>query len=191
MRRSGVRSPSAPPNQRLDSRCASPPRVISNVVPCRAWRGGVPSHTAAPLSDEIAGGVAPICPYDCDLSDERTVSERRTTAGVAAQFSERALHLSPQAPRSGTNRKVPSRLERLARGGYAARGIVYLIAGALTTAAATGSGGRTTGAKGALIELSWQPLGYVLVAALALGLCCFAAWRIYEAIADPEGKGGG
>jgi Domain of Unknown Function (DUF1206) len=91
----------------------------------------------------------------------------------------------------GTNRNIPFQLERLARVGYAARGFVYLIVGGLATAAAIGSGGRTTSAKGALIELYWQPLGYFLVAALSLGLCCFGAWRVYESIADPEGNGRG
>jgi uncharacterized protein DUF1206 len=85
---------------------------------------------------------------------------------------------------------VPRHLAILARAGYASRGIVYVIVGALTTAAALGkTGGRTTGAKGALIELSWQPFGYALVAALALGLCSFAAWCAFQAINDPDGYG--
>jgi hypothetical protein len=85
---------------------------------------------------------------------------------------------------------VPRYLAILARAGYASRGIVYVIVGALTTAAALGTqGGRTIGAKGALIELAWQPFGYGLVAALALGLCSFAAWCAFQAINDPHGYG--
>ena len=85
---------------------------------------------------------------------------------------------------------VPKHLTILARAGYASRGIVYMIVGALTTAAAIGSKGcRTTGAKGALIELAWQPFGYALVAAFALGLCSFAAWCVFQAINDTDGYG--
>lgn len=79
----------------------------------------------------------------------------------------------------------------MARAGYAARGFVYLTIGALTAASAFGSRNHTASTKGALIELYSQPLGYFLLGALALGLFCFGAWRIYEAIADPEGNGRG
>ena len=41
-------------------------------------------------------------------------------------------------------------LEWLARSGYAARGIVYVIIGWLALVAAFGTGGGTTGSKGAL-----------------------------------------
>jgi hypothetical protein len=57
-----------------------------------------------------------------------------------------------------------SRLEQLARLGYAARGTVSLIVGGLALLAAFGQGGEATGSKGALQALMTQPLGEVLLA---------------------------
>lgn len=60
-------------------------------------------------------------------------------------------------------------LEPLARGGYAARGVVYLIVGGLATLAATGYGGQTTGSHGALASLLGEPLGDALLIIIAVG----------------------
>jgi hypothetical protein len=79
-------------------------------------------------------------------------------------------------------------IEAMARVGYGARGMVYLIVGGLATTAALGSGGgRPAGTKGALESLFAQPFGSVLVGIVAVGLACFACWRLVQAILDPEG----
>jgi hypothetical protein len=77
----------------------------------------------------------------------------------------------------------------LARLGYAAKGIVYIIVGMLAFAAARGSGGRTTGTRGALVEIITQPFGEILLAIVALGLVGYVLWRFVQAIVDPEHKG--
>lgn len=79
-------------------------------------------------------------------------------------------------------------VEPAARAGYAAKGVVYLIVGLLAAQAALGHGrvGDSSDAFSAILE---QPLGRVLLGAVALGLLCYAVWRIVTAVADTEGKG--
>jgi hypothetical protein len=79
--------------------------------------------------------------------------------------------------------------ERLARFGYAARGVVYLLVGGLALLAAFGNGGQTTDSKGALQTLLTHPLGGAWVAAIGIGLICFALWRIAQAIFDADHLG--
>lgn len=76
----------------------------------------------------------------------------------------------------------------LARSGYAARGVVYLIIGAFAFLAGTG-GGKTVGTKGAIQQLLGQPFGEALLWIMVIGLVAYAAWRLTQAIADPEGHG--
>ncbi|MDC7785937.1 DUF1206 domain-containing protein [Rhodoplanes sp. TEM] len=79
--------------------------------------------------------------------------------------------------------------ERLARLGYAARGVVYLLVGGLAVMAALGRGGETTGSKGALQTLLEQPLGTVWLAIVSAGLLCFAAWRVLQSVFDADHLG--
>lgn len=77
----------------------------------------------------------------------------------------------------------------LARFGYAAKGVVYLIVGLLAAMAAFGMGGRTTDSRGALEEILSQPYGKFLLGAVAVGLFGYAAWRLVQAFKDTENKG--
>lgn len=80
-------------------------------------------------------------------------------------------------------------VERAARLGYLVKGLVYVIVGTLAVQAAVGSGGRTTGASGALESISRQPFGRVLLIAVAAGLVGYALWRLVQGVFDVEGKG--
>lgn len=80
-------------------------------------------------------------------------------------------------------------VERCARVGYAAKGVVYAIIGVLAVQVAVGQGGRTTDSEGALAKVAEQPFGAVLLALLALGLVGFVVWRFVQAFVDPERKG--
>ena len=85
--------------------------------------------------------------------------------------------------------KTRSNLELMARLGFGARGAVYCLVGALAVLAAIGSGGQTTGSRGALQTLIGEPFGRVILGIVALGLACFAVWRIVEAITDADHHG--
>lgn len=77
----------------------------------------------------------------------------------------------------------------LARAGYGARGIVYLMVGGLAALAAFGEGGQTTGSRGALQELLTAPLGGIMLGAIAAGLAGFALWRFIQAVTDTDQHG--
>jgi hypothetical protein len=80
------------------------------------------------------------------------------------------------------------RLEGLARVGYAARGIVYLLVGWLAAASAF-SEARPPSIGGALSAVSDLPAGWLLVAAISVGLFAYALWRLVQAVLDLNGKG--
>jgi hypothetical protein len=74
-------------------------------------------------------------------------------------------------------------IERGARLGFAAMGVVYFIVGFLAIRAAMGIG-RTTDPHGALGVLLHQPFGRVILAIVAIGLLGFAVWRLLDAARD-------
>jgi hypothetical protein len=77
----------------------------------------------------------------------------------------------------------------LARLGYGAKGVVYLIIGWLAVQVAIGSGGKTTDQRGALQVISEQPFGKFLLVLVIIGLIGFAIWCFLQAWFDTEGKG--
>jgi hypothetical protein len=76
----------------------------------------------------------------------------------------------------------------LARGGYAARGLVYLIIGFFALLAALGSG-QPADSHSSLQKLLAQPFGHALVALVVVGLIAFAAWRLLQATRDVDHHG--
>jgi Domain of Unknown Function (DUF1206) len=86
-------------------------------------------------------------------------------------------------------RKASPWIERLARIGYVAYGIVYMLVGALAVRAAIGGGGKATGQEGALRQVLLAPLGRVLLGMIVVGLLAYATWRLFQGILDPENDG--
>lgn len=94
-----------------------------------------------------------------------------------------------EARRATTNASRSDWVEMLARFGYAAKGVVYMIVGILAFQAASGSGGQTTGSEGALRAVAGQPFGQVLLWLIGIGLIGYALWRFIQAGLDPDRKG--
>ncbi|TRW16664.1 DUF1206 domain-containing protein [Glacieibacterium frigidum] len=81
-----------------------------------------------------------------------------------------------------------SRLTTLARLGFAARGLTYVLIGWFAIAAAR-SGGAPGDNRAALGSLADSAAGQWLLAVIALGLLGYALWRFSEAWFDPERHG--
>lgn len=80
-------------------------------------------------------------------------------------------------------------VDKLARLGYATKGLVYTIIGVIAALAALRGGGETADSRGALEEIVRQPYGRVMLIAVAAGLACYALWRLTQAVMDTEDKG--
>ncbi|HEX6144566.1 MAG TPA: DUF1206 domain-containing protein [Geminicoccaceae bacterium] len=86
--------------------------------------------------------------------------------------------------------EIGSGVTMLARAGYAARGVVYIIIGYFAVLAAWGGGGgQTTDSKGALLSLLDEPFGTVLLGIVAVGLIGYALWRLIQGAMDTDGHG--
>lgn len=84
--------------------------------------------------------------------------------------------------------KYSDRMTLLARIGFAARGLVYVLIGWFALDVAL-HGGEATDNQGALGSLADAPLGHILLAVCALGFAGYAVWRLTESITDPENRG--
>jgi hypothetical protein len=82
-------------------------------------------------------------------------------------------------------------LETLTRIGFACKGVVYFLVGALALLMALGEGGETTDQRGAMGRIAEQPFGEFALIIVGGGLLAYALWRFLSAIYDTEGAGSG
>jgi hypothetical protein len=83
----------------------------------------------------------------------------------------------------------PDVLEPIARLGYASKAVIYGIVGVLAILAAGNRGGLITDPNGALRMVLTRPYGRILLLVLAIGLFGYAAWRLLDAVMDPDRAG--
>jgi hypothetical protein len=81
-------------------------------------------------------------------------------------------------------------IEALARVGFVARGLLYLVIAALAVAVAAGDHSSDASSQGALQELADKPFGFWLIAALAVGFGGYSLWRLVSAIAGRTQESG-
>ena len=80
-------------------------------------------------------------------------------------------------------------VKRLARLGYVAKGVVYAVIGFLALREALGIGGKATDPSGVIHSVGAQPFGGAMLALLAVGLACYALWKVVQGVMDPDDKG--
>ena len=73
-------------------------------------------------------------------------------------------------------------LEKLARFGCINKGLVYFTIGLLILRLVFGISSQRTNSKGALRFISTQPFGKLALVIVAIGLICYALWRLFEAL---------
>lgn len=84
---------------------------------------------------------------------------------------------------TGNRVSTSSAFRMLGRAGLAARGVIYILVGALAVQIAFGkSGGKEADRQGALQTVAKTPGGTVLLWLLAIGLAGMALWRFSEVI---------
>jgi uncharacterized protein DUF1206 len=94
-------------------------------------------------------------------------------------------------PLVGTPRNTEfRRFEPMVRLGYAAKGLIYLLIGALALRLALGDGGRITDSSGVLRTFVQQPFGWILLMAIGVSILAYTAWEIVKALLDVDHKGG-
>lgn len=93
--------------------------------------------------------------------------------------------------RGSARRAARSRfLAVLARAGFAARGVLYVIIGWIALEVAFGNSGQHADSSGALRLLARTPAGGIILWLLAVGFLGLALWRLSEAIWGAAGSGG-
>lgn len=98
------------------------------------------------------------------------------------------MHRAQGIDAARSAREVAAWVPPLARLGYAAKGVVYLLVGAIAFQAATAAG-SPEGARGALRSLADESGGRLVLAAIAIGLFAHVLWRLVQAVRDPEHRG--
>jgi hypothetical protein len=81
-----------------------------------------------------------------------------------------------------------SGLSTFARLGYAAKGVVYVLIGALAALAAVGHSGAIVDANGAVRTIYQQPFGQALLYLTAIGLFGYVLWCLARALNDPSNR---
>lgn len=112
-----------------------------------------------------------------------------------SRMARRIIHPADQGPSAvavRAARRASPWLERIARFGYAARGVVYLLVGYVAVRAALSpAGGGPTDSGGALRIMDDGSAERVLLAVVSAGLFGFALWRFLQAAFAPEQRKGG
>lgn len=94
-----------------------------------------------------------------------------------------------RAANNAANTSPSKWIEMLARLGYAAKGLVYIIVGFLAIKTGLGTGAQVEDSGGALESLVNEPFGKTMLIIAGIGLLGYTLWRMVQAIKDPEHEG--
>ena len=104
----------------------------------------------------------------------RRTTARRTTSRSASRTTSRGKSTARRAANSDA-------LIFLARAGFVARGIMYILIGWIALLVAFGQTGQQADRTGALHEVSSTPFGEVILWVLVIGFFGMMLWRLSEA----------
>lgn len=79
-----------------------------------------------------------------------------------------------------------SKFQMMARAGYGARGVVFLLIAALALFSSFAGGQADT--RGALQAILQQPFGRVWIGLIGVGLAGFVVWRLAQSLANADGQ---
>lgn len=82
---------------------------------------------------------------------------------------------------------MDNHFETLARSGYIARGVVYLLLGGLALTSAIYGGSDPQGSSDALSSLIGLPFGRILLGLVAIGLIGYILWRLAQGLLNADG----
>ena len=91
---------------------------------------------------------------------------------------------------TATVHKIAGWVPPVARAGYAAKGVVYVLVGYIALKAGLASG-EPQGTTGALQSLVDERGGYLMLTLIAAGLLAHVVWRLVQALLDPEHRESG
>ncbi len=80
-------------------------------------------------------------------------------------------------------------MDALARLGYAVRGVLYVVIGAISLQAALGKTGSPADQISAIAAIGRAPGGQILLWVMLVGLASYSLWGVVRAIFDPFHKG--
>lgn len=83
---------------------------------------------------------------------------------------------------------MSNHFETLARLGYAARGVVYLLLGGLALASAIWGGADADGSSDALSSLLGLPFGRILLGLVAIGLLGYVLWKMAQGLLNADNR---
>lgn len=92
------------------------------------------------------------------------------------------LHTRGRTKKAAARSAEKESLTAAGRAGFVARGVVYVLIGALALRIAVGSGGEQADRQGALAQVAEQPFGEAMLWALVVGFGGMALWRGSRAV---------
>lgn len=108
--------------------------------------------------------------------------DQRSPDGQGHDAAQRAQMTAHEAVRSPW-------FAALARLGYAAKGLVYVVIGWLALMTAVRAGGKTTDPQGAITTIYQQPFGKALLIIIVVGFIGYALWQFVRAAFNADGEG--
>ncbi len=97
--------------------------------------------------------------------------------------------IKSEGKRAATKAAYSPLMDALARLGYAVRGVMYVVIGAISLQAALGKTNSPADQISAIAAIGRLPEGRILLWVMVIGLAAYALWGIVRAVFDPFHKG--